>query len=201
MATICITGAAGGIGLATRRLLEARGDTVVGVDLRGAEVDADLATDEGRAAMVAGVTERSGGVLDGLVAGAGVQGAAPSLVVSVNYFGAIATLEGLRPLLAAGTNASVVAISSNSATAMQGRRAGHRRRVPGGRRGRRPRRGRGGGTVRRLPVDEAGPGAVGPPPGAGRRLDRRGHPAQRRRPRPHGDGHDRGAGHGGPRPG
>jgi NAD(P)-dependent dehydrogenase (short-subunit alcohol dehydrogenase family) len=120
MATICITGAAGGIGLATRRLLEARGDTVVGVDLRGAEVDADLATDEGRAAMVAGVTERSGGVLDGLVVGAGVQGAAPSLVVSVNYFGAIATLEGLRPLLAAGTNASVVAISSNSATAMQG---------------------------------------------------------------------------------
>jgi NAD(P)-dependent dehydrogenase (short-subunit alcohol dehydrogenase family) len=120
MAMICITGAAGGIGLATRRLLEARGDTVVGVDLRGAEVDADLATDEGRAAMVAGVTERSGGVLDGLVVGAGVQGAAPSLVVSVNYFGAIATLEGLRPLLAAGTNASVVAISSNSATAMQG---------------------------------------------------------------------------------
>ena len=120
MATICITGAAGGIGLATRRLLEARGDTVVGVDLRGAEVDADLATDEGRAAMVAGVTDRSGGVLEGLVVGAGVQGAAPSLVVSVNYFGAIATLEGLRPLLAAGTDASVVAISSNSATAMQG---------------------------------------------------------------------------------
>ena len=120
MATVCITGAAGGIGLATRRLLEARGDTVIGVDLRGAEVDADLATDEGRAAMVAGVTERRAGVLDGLVVGAGVQGAAPSLVVSVNYFGAIATLEGLRPLLAAGTDASVVAISSNSATAMPG---------------------------------------------------------------------------------
>jgi NAD(P)-dependent dehydrogenase (short-subunit alcohol dehydrogenase family) len=120
VATVCITGAAGGIGRATRRLLEARGVTVVGVDLRGAEVDADLATDEGRAAMVAGVTERSGGVLDGLVVGAGVQGAAPPLVVSVNFFGAIATLEGLRPLLAAGTDASVVAISSNSATAMQG---------------------------------------------------------------------------------
>jgi NAD(P)-dependent dehydrogenase (short-subunit alcohol dehydrogenase family) len=120
MATVCITGAAGGIGLATRRLLEARGDTVVGVDLRGAEVDADLSTAEGRAAMVAGVTEASGGALDGLVVGAGVQGAAPALVVSVNYFGAIATLDGLRPLLAAGTDASVVAISSNSATAMQG---------------------------------------------------------------------------------
>ena len=120
MATVCITGAAGGIGLATRRLLEARGDTVVGVDLRGSDVDADLATAEGRSAMVAGVGDRTGGVLDGLVVGAGVQGAAPPLVVSVNYFGAIATLEGLRPLLAAGRDASVVAISSNSATAMQG---------------------------------------------------------------------------------
>ena len=61
MATVCITGAAGGIGLATRRLLEARGDTVIGVDLRGAEVDADLSTAEGRAAMVAGVAEPAGG--------------------------------------------------------------------------------------------------------------------------------------------
>ena len=120
MAQVCITGAAGGIGLATRRLLEARGDTVVGVDLRGSDVDADLATAEGRSAMVAGVGDRTGGVLDGLVVGAGVQGAAPPLVVSVNYFGAIATLEGLRPLLATGEDASVVAISSNSATAMQG---------------------------------------------------------------------------------
>lgn len=120
MATVCITGAAGGIGLATRRLLEARGDTVIGVDLRGAEVDADLATPDGRAAMVAGVTEISGGRLDGLVVGAGVQGAPPPLVVSVNHFGAVATLDGLRPLLASGTDASVVAISSNSATAMPG---------------------------------------------------------------------------------
>ena len=70
--------------------------------------------------MVAGVTERSGGVLDGLVVGAGVQGAAPSLVVSVNYFGAVATLEGLRPLLAKGTDPSAVAISSNSTTATLG---------------------------------------------------------------------------------
>lgn len=120
MATVCITGAAGGIGLATRRVLEGRGDTVVGVDLQGSDVDADLATAEGRAAMVEGVRDRTGGVLDGLVVGAGVQGAPPPLVVSVNYFGAVATLEGLRPMLAAGTDAPAVAISSNSATAMQG---------------------------------------------------------------------------------
>jgi len=64
--------------------------------------------------------EKAGGVLDGLVVGAGLQGADPGLVVAVNYFGAVATLEGLRPLLARGDGASAVAIASNSATTMAG---------------------------------------------------------------------------------
>jgi NAD(P)-dependent dehydrogenase (short-subunit alcohol dehydrogenase family) len=118
MSTVCITGSASGIGATTRALLEAQGHRVIGVDLRDAEVVADLSTAEGRAAMVAAVTEASGGVLDGLVAGAGVQGLEPALVVSVNYFGSVATLEGLRPLLARGTSPSAVAISSNSVTTM-----------------------------------------------------------------------------------
>ena len=124
MGTICITGSASGIGAATRRLLEAAGHTVVGVDLREAEVVADLSTPEGRAAMVAGVGEASGGSLDGLVAAAGVNAGGPPLVVSVNYFGAGATLDGLRPLLARGTDAAAVAVSSNSSTTMQGVDAG-----------------------------------------------------------------------------
>ncbi|HEX5945168.1 MAG TPA: SDR family oxidoreductase [Acidimicrobiales bacterium] len=120
MGTICITGAASGIGAATRRQVEASGHTVVGVDLRDAEVVADLSTPEGRAAMVEGVGAASGGTLDGLVVAAGVNGGGPPLVVSVNYFGAVATLEGLRPLLARGTHAAAVAVSSNSSTTMQG---------------------------------------------------------------------------------
>lgn len=120
MGTICITGAASGIGAATRRQVEAAGHTVVGVDLRDAEVVADLSTPEGRAAMVDGVGAASGGTLDGLVVAAGVNGGGPPLVVSVNYFGAVATLEGLRPLLARGTDAAAVAVSSNSSTTMQG---------------------------------------------------------------------------------
>ena len=120
MGTICITGAASGIGAATRRQDEAAGHTVVGVDLRDAEVVADLSTPEGRAAMVEGVGAASGGTLDGLVVAAGVNGGGPPLVVSVNYFGAVATLEGLRPLLARGTDAAAVAVSSNSSTTMQG---------------------------------------------------------------------------------
>jgi NAD(P)-dependent dehydrogenase (short-subunit alcohol dehydrogenase family) len=117
--TVCITGSAGGIGAATRARLEMEGARVIGVDVRDAEVVADLSTAAGRDAMVAAVTELCGGVLDGLVAAAGIMGDQP-LVVAINYFGAIASLEGLRPLLAHGTDASAVAISSNSTTTTPG---------------------------------------------------------------------------------
>jgi NAD(P)-dependent dehydrogenase (short-subunit alcohol dehydrogenase family) len=119
MPTVCITGSAGGIGAATRTRLEQQGARVIGVDVRDAEVIADLSTPAGRAAMVDAVTQASGGSLDGLVAAAGIMGN-ESLVVAINYFGAIATLEGLRPLLAKGTDASAIAISSNSTTTTPG---------------------------------------------------------------------------------
>jgi NAD(P)-dependent dehydrogenase (short-subunit alcohol dehydrogenase family) len=119
---VAITGAASGIGKATRQLLEREGHRVIGVDLRDAEVIADLATPEGRAAMIEGVAAASGGVLDGLLAGAGLSGRTneSGLVARVNYFGAVATLDGLRPLLARGTDAAAVAISSNAATTQPG---------------------------------------------------------------------------------
>jgi len=119
MRTVCITGSASGLGAATRARLEKDGVRVIGVDMRDAEVVTDLSTREGRDAMVLAVTELSGGVLDGLVAAAGIMGETP-LVVAVNYFGAVATLDGLRPLLARGTDASAVAISSNSTTTTPG---------------------------------------------------------------------------------
>jgi len=69
------------------------------------------------------VTEAGEGVLDGLVTCAGL-GALPSragsLLVEVNYFGAVDLLAGLRPALAAGTDAAVVAIASNSTTIQPG---------------------------------------------------------------------------------
>ena len=122
MGTIVITGSSGGIGTATRAALEAQGHRVIGVDIRDAEVIADVSTPAGRAAMVEQVTVACDGVLDGLVAGAGISsnGSNEELVVSINYFGAIAALDGFRPLLERGTNASAVAISSNSTTAQQG---------------------------------------------------------------------------------
>ena len=118
MGKFVITGSAGGIGQATRERLVRDGHEVVGVDLRDAEVIADLSTAEGRAAMVDAVAAASGGRIDGLVAGAGITGPDPAQVVSINYFGAVATIAGLRPLLAEGADPSAVAVSSNSGTAM-----------------------------------------------------------------------------------
>lgn len=120
MGTIVITGSAGGIGRATRDRLRRDGHRVIGVDVADAEVVADLSTAEGRRAMVDAVGRLSGGVIDGLVAGAGVMGEDEAHIVSVNFFGAVATLAGLRPLLLNGTSPSAVAISSNSTTTQPG---------------------------------------------------------------------------------
>ena len=90
------------MGAATAARLTADGHRVIGVDLRDADVLADLGTAEGRAAAVAAVTDAAGGVLDGLVTFAGLgplPGRSGALVASVNYFGTIALLEGLPPLL------------------------------------------------------------------------------------------------------
>jgi NAD(P)-dependent dehydrogenase (short-subunit alcohol dehydrogenase family) len=120
MATIAVTGAAGGIGSALRAALEHDGHRVIGVDVRDAEVVGDLATPDGRTAMLQAVADESDGALDGVVAAAGITHDDGALVTSVNYFGAVATLEGLRPLLAARPGSRAVAVSSNSATTQPG---------------------------------------------------------------------------------
>ncbi|WP_448629785.1 SDR family oxidoreductase [Cellulomonas soli] len=116
MRTVVITGSASGIGQATAQLLRAQGDTVIGVDLHDAEVEVDLATRAGRADLVDRVRELSGGTVDAVVANAGLAIPAP-LTVSVNYFGAVATLEGLRPLLL-GSPAPRASLTSSMASLM-----------------------------------------------------------------------------------
>ena len=117
-----VTGAASGIGAAVAARLRASGHRVIGIDLAGSDVDADLGTVAGRTAAIAAITEQSGGALAGLVpcAGiAGLPGRAGSLLVSVNYFGTVELIAGLHDALVAG-GGSVVAISSNSATCQPG---------------------------------------------------------------------------------
>ncbi|MDF1604116.1 SDR family oxidoreductase [Nocardioides sp. YIM 152315] len=112
---VVVTGAASGIGAAVRRLLEERGDRVLGVDLEGTEVIADLATAAGRDAAVAAVLEQSGGAVDGVVTCAGLSGVAPALP-HVNFFGTTELVAGLRGALSASRAPRVVVIGSISAT-------------------------------------------------------------------------------------
>ena len=114
MTTIALTGSRSGIGAATVAALQALGHTVIGIDLRGADVAADLSNPAGRAEAIAQVLDRCGGQLDGLVlcAGLGAQVEPASQVAAVNYFGAVALLDGLLPALAKGQNASAVVVSS-----------------------------------------------------------------------------------------
>ena len=96
---------------------------MITVDLRNADIIADLGTPEGREQAIAEITAQADGTLDGLVpfAGmAGLPGRPGSLLVSINYFGVVTLLDGLRPLLAAGDQAAAVAISSNSVTCQPG---------------------------------------------------------------------------------
>lgn len=116
--TYVVTGSASGMGRATTERLRRDGHTVIGVDIRDADLIADLSSLEGRELLVSEVRERTGGTIDGIVAVAGLISASPA-TVSVNYFGAIATLDGLRPLLA-GSEAPRAAVVASLAAALDG---------------------------------------------------------------------------------
>jgi NAD(P)-dependent dehydrogenase (short-subunit alcohol dehydrogenase family) len=109
--TYVITGSASGIGLVTKQLLESEGHHVIGADLQNADVVADLGTTAGRTTLVEQVTEKSGGKIDAILAVAGVDAAGP-ITVAVNYYGAVATLRGLRTLLLKSAAPRAVAVSS-----------------------------------------------------------------------------------------
>ena len=121
MGTYCITGSASGMGAATVAKLVGDGHRVIGVDLRDADVEADLATKAGRAAAIEQVLDHCDGRLDGFAPCAGVSSMKNTEpTVRINYFGAMALLEGLRSALLEGAPSTVCIISSNSTTMTPG---------------------------------------------------------------------------------
>ena len=109
--TYLVTGSASGIGRSTTEYLLEQGHRVIGADLRDADIIADLETPEGRAQLVEQATRISSGRVDAVMAVAGIDSGGPG-TVSVNYYGAKATLEGLRPLLLRSPTPRAVAVSS-----------------------------------------------------------------------------------------
>jgi NAD(P)-dependent dehydrogenase (short-subunit alcohol dehydrogenase family) len=120
MGTYAVTGSASGMGHQVAQKLRDAGHTVIGVDIKQADIVADLSTGEGRQAAAVGVLAASGSRLDGavLAAGLGPTRAADRarLIAQVNYFGVVELLDAWRPALAAADRAKVVVFSSNSTT-------------------------------------------------------------------------------------
>lgn len=116
MKTAVITGAASGIGACVKSRLEAEGFNVIGIDLKDATVCADLSTPDGRQTAIDETLEQSNGKIDRLVLAAGLGGHVENgaLVAKVNYFGAVALLDGFKDALETAQGRCVL-ICSNTA--------------------------------------------------------------------------------------
>lgn len=112
--TILVTGSAGGIGAATAARLDRAGHRVIGLDIREADIVADLATARGRSEAVEAALGLADHGLNGIIACAGLAGASPDAVIGVNYFGAIALFDGLSASLAGADAPRAVAVSSSA---------------------------------------------------------------------------------------
>jgi NAD(P)-dependent dehydrogenase (short-subunit alcohol dehydrogenase family) len=116
MGIYAMTGGATGIGAELKSQLRTAGHEVISVDIKEGDVIADLSTAEGRQAAIDGVRELAPDGLDGFIPCAGLPPVARplSLVAQVNYFAVVATVEGLRDLVAK-KNGTILFVSSNSA--------------------------------------------------------------------------------------
>jgi len=117
MSNYALTGGATGIGAAVKKRLRDSGHNVIVVDIKDADIVADLSTAAGRKSAVDGISAAAPDGLDGFVpcAGLGPNVQPCSLITRVNYFGVLATIRGVMDLLVKRSG-SVVVISSNSAS-------------------------------------------------------------------------------------
>ncbi|MBC9943279.1 SDR family oxidoreductase [Leucobacter sp. cx-328] len=132
--TYVVTGSASGIGAATAKTLRDRGDRVIGIDLRDVEIEADLSTAAGRKDAATRAMELADGVIDGVIACAGIS-APIAKTVSINYFGVTELLEHLVPALKksdaprAAVVSSMASLQANSAELVEAQLAGDEARA------------------------------------------------------------------------
>lgn len=115
MGVYVVTGGSGGIGGKTVEILRGQGHEVINVDLKDADICANLATKEGRDHVIQAIHEMFPDGIDGLCCNAGVSGACGNLklIISLNYFGAVNLAHGLFGLLKK-KGGSCVVTSSNT---------------------------------------------------------------------------------------
>jgi len=113
-----VIGGSKGIGKCTVDILRADGHQVVDIS-RSGDIKADIGKPEGRKAAIDAVRQLFPDGIDGLVANAGIpggiRGQTAADVISVNYFGCIAIIEGLYDLLEKKQGNVVVTTSASIA--------------------------------------------------------------------------------------
>ncbi len=112
MGVYVITGGSSGIGAKTVEILKALGHETINVDLNGGDINANLATKEGRKLVLDTLHERYPDGIDAMICNAGVNNNIP-LIISLNYFGAVELARGTLDLLEKKGGCCVVT-SSNS---------------------------------------------------------------------------------------
>lgn len=117
MGVYAVTGGATGIGAAVTKKLRGDGHQAVVIDIKEADITADLSTDEGRRLALDKIHQAAPKGLDGLItcAGVGANVSDNLLVTRLNYTGTIALIKGCQDMLEAKGGA-VVLVSSTAAT-------------------------------------------------------------------------------------
>jgi len=124
MGIYAVTGGSSGIGEQAVNILRNLGHEVISIDINNGDITADLGTIEGRAVVVSGVHERSPDGLDGLICNHGIMGLPRhtlSYILSTNYFGAVAIMEGLYDLLKKKKGSCVATISGSITNIRRGK--------------------------------------------------------------------------------
>jgi NAD(P)-dependent dehydrogenase (short-subunit alcohol dehydrogenase family) len=117
MGIYAITGGSSGIGARTVEILEKKGHKVINIDMKDGDICVNLATKEGRQAAIDKLHELCPDGLDAMICNAGVSGECGNipLIISLNYFGAVAIAEGAYDLLQKKGGCCVVTSSNTIA--------------------------------------------------------------------------------------